>query len=198
MPRKAKRTCTGTSIRTGKPCKASPLKHTDPPRCAAHPIDPDSPRFGSPAQAREAAKTAGRPRKPRLPDLFRELLEKESDVIARPFFRALGYEVEVTEDLGWHLSPLPEGGVKLYGESKDGDIYVSGHDDIGAMMGAARELIDRVYGKPKQSTEISGGIVNRVEHGLDLRNLTEDELAEVTEAAERIERVRSARAEREG
>lgn len=144
--------CSGIN-KAGGPCGAHPLKGTD--HCAAHPISPDSARFGSPEQAREAAKSAGRPRLPKPTDVARRLIEENVAVVLRPHFRALGHDVEV-DDQGVHLVPVEGGGAKLHGTSKDGYVRVSDHDDLGAQMTASEKLQDRVWGRPKQQTEISG------------------------------------------
>lgn len=161
MPKKRK-TCTGKTTR-GTKCKASPLKGTK--RCAAHPLDPDaagSTRFGSHAQAKAAGQLGGRPRLPRPSEIAQQLIERNELALQRPYWRALGYDVVIGEH-GPELVQLDDGGAKIYGESKDGDINMTEHDDLGAQMNAAEKLQDRVYGRPKQATEITspdgGGFV---------------------------------------
>lgn len=146
--------CNATA-KNGEPCKAHPLKGSD--YCGAHdPALPESARFGSPAQAKEAAKLAGRPPMPKPTDVMRRLVEDNAAVVLRPHFRTLGFDIEVGED-GPRLVEFEGGPAKIYGTSKDGDVRVSNYDDLGAMMAAAERLFDRVYGKPKQQTEITGG-----------------------------------------
>lgn len=140
--------CDGTTKR-GTPCKAGPLKGTT--RCAAHPLDPASPRFGSPAQAREAGLKGGRPALPKPTDVARKLIEEHVTAVLRPHFLALGIELHADGS-----TTRLDGGALMYGESKDGDIVASNFEDLGAQMEAAEKLLNRVYGKPKQSTEISG------------------------------------------
>lgn len=155
--------CTGTT-KVGKPCGASALtagKEIDGvivsgKFCRAHdPTLPESSRFGSRAQAKEAAKLAGRPPLPKPTDIARRLIEQNEMALQRPYWRTLGYDVVRGED-GLELVPLTHGGAKLHGESKNGEIVPSPVEDLGAQQEAAERLWNRVYGKPKQTQEISG------------------------------------------
>jgi hypothetical protein len=181
--------CEATSKTTGKRCRKAALKGTK--RCSAHPLSPDTVGFGSPAQAREAGKLGGRPRRPRPPDLLRQLVEAHPDVLMVSHFRTLGYDVVITDDGTPGLVSREGGGAKLYGTSKDGYVNVSQHEDLGAQNQAARDLFDRVYGRPKQATEITGAGVVRVEHGIDLRNLSDAELAELELLRQRLDEIRA-------
>jgi hypothetical protein len=140
--------CSGTNGKTGAPCRAWPLHGTD--RCLAH----------SDATAREsvgfvaANGKAGRPRNPRPSEVARQLIEQNVLVLQRPYWRTLGYDVELGPD-GPRLVELEAGGAKMHSTS-GGYVSMSKHDDLGAMMAAAERLQDRVYGKPTQATEISG------------------------------------------
>ena len=130
--------CKGTN-RHGQPCQAWPLKGTE--HCSAHPdsLAPDGVRFGSPEQAAAAGALGGAAgRHPRVVDIMRERVEAAADEILDAYFRVLREAM-------------------LYGtQQRSGEIVVSDHPDIGARMAAAEKLLDRVYGKPKQSTEITG------------------------------------------
>lgn len=139
------------SINTaGEPCKANPLKGSD--YCSAHdPSLPDSVRFGSPVQAKEAAKLAGRPPLPKPTDVARALIEENVHRILRPHFRALGMDITAEGTV-----EVLERGAVLTGEAKDGTVVASVIEDLGAQIAAAEKLLDRVYGRPKQQTEISG------------------------------------------
>jgi hypothetical protein len=142
------RRCTAQT-RSGDPCKASPLR--DQNVCLAH----------ADAKTRESTGfvavngKAGRPRNPRPAEVARRLIEENVLAIQRPYWRTLGYDVELTDD-GPRLVELVDGGAKLHGTSKDGNVKVSSHDDLGAHMAAAEKLQDRVYGRPKQATELTG------------------------------------------
>lgn len=175
--------CTGTTTR-GAPCKAPALKGTT--RCRAHPLDPASPRFGSHAQAREAGLLGGRPRNPRPHEVMRDLIERNIGALLEPYFKVLGYDVVDAGEEGLKLAPSLGGGAKLYA-SFEGDVVVSGHDDLGAMQAAAERLLDRVYGKPKQQTELTGaegGPVD-VRQTLDLQRLDAADLAQLEVLLER-------------
>lgn len=148
----SRRRCKGTTKR-GTPCKRPPFKAQD--HCAAHSQSLGSVRFGSPAQAREAGALGGRPKTPKPADVARQLIEANELAVQRPYWRTLGYEVKLGPD-GLYLVELPEGGAKLFGRSTGGAIVVSEHDDLVAQMDAAERLLDRCYGKPKVTTEVSG------------------------------------------
>lgn len=140
--------CTGKT-KKGTRCKAAPLKGTD--HCLAH----------SDAKIRESVGfvpdngKAGRKPLPKPTDIARKLIEENELALQRPYWRTLGYDVVIGEN-GPELVALQEGGAKLHGESRDGDIKVSDAEDLGAMITAAEKLQDRVYGRPKQVAEISG------------------------------------------
>lgn len=144
----SKRQCTGTN-RHGNPCQANPLK--DRATCIAHTEELGSFRFGSPAQARAAGQLGGRPALPKPTDVARELVERHVYAVLRPHFKALGLELE---DDG-SVTPMSHGAI-ITGESKDGEVIASDIEDLGAQIAAAEKLLDRVYGRPKQSTELSG------------------------------------------
>lgn len=172
-----KRRCTATT-KSGAPCKAAPLKDQDV--CMAH-TDEETRRsvnFGGPS----AGALGGRPANPKPSEVARRLIEQNELVLQRPYWRTLGYDVKLGPD-GPYLVEMDEGGAKLYGESKEGDICVSGHDDLGAMMTAAEKLQDRVYGRPKVSTEISGPEGQPIKVDLPTEQAWHAEVAKVLEAS---------------
>ena len=142
----------GKTKADGKPCGSYKLRGKS--TCLAH----------ADAETRESVgfggyqEGSGRPRVPRPTDVARGLIERNVLAVQRPYWRTLGYDVQLGPD-GPVLTELPQGAAKLYGESKDGDIVVSHADDLAAQMMAADKLQDRVYGKPKTTTEISGALV---------------------------------------
>jgi hypothetical protein len=79
------------------------------------------------------------------------LVEENVAAILRPHFKALGLRLN---DDG-SVEQLERGAI-LTGESKDGEVRASLIEDLGAQIAAAEKLLDRVYGRPKQATEISG------------------------------------------
>lgn len=141
--------CKATT-KKGEPCKSPPIKGTD--RCLSH----------SSAKARESVGfvadngKAGRKPLPKPTDVARQLIERHIEVTLAPHFRTLGYEITRNDDDELDIVASDGGGAKLYGESKEGYIEVSSHDDLGAMIAAAEKLLDRIYGRPKQATEITG------------------------------------------
>ncbi|HSC20788.1 MAG TPA: hypothetical protein VLC07_03580 [Solirubrobacterales bacterium] len=164
-PKAGKRGCCGETKRKTL-CDATPLKAgtviegvtVKGKHCRAHDPDiPDSARFGSHAQAREAAKLGGRPANPRPTEIMRRLVEDHVESVIAPHFRTLGYDVERDEESGeLRIVKSENGGAKIFGESKEGDINMTDHDDLGAHIAAAEKLLDRIYGRPKQATELTG------------------------------------------
>jgi hypothetical protein len=55
------------------------------------------------------------------------------------------------------ISEIPGGGVKMFGESKDGEIIMTNIEDLAAMSREIEMLWNRVMGKPRQTTVIEGG-----------------------------------------
>jgi hypothetical protein len=153
------RTCQDTT-KAGKPCGANPLKPgtviegvtVTGKWCRNH--DHDLPTSAKLHATRTREQMGGRPRKPTPAEVERKLIETNIVALERPYWRTLGYDVLLGED-GPYLVELEGGGAKLFGESKDGYINVSSHDDLGAMIAAAEKLRDRVYGRPKQSSEVT-------------------------------------------
>ena len=99
---------------------------------------------------------SGRPRAPRANDLQRQIVEAAAMEIMEPYLRVLGLEAEFDDEGKVLVRRVAGGGAKLYGSSKDGYIKVSKHDDLGAMVKVAEAMMDRVYGRPRQSHEIGG------------------------------------------
>lgn len=123
--------CSGTNIKTGRPCRAWPLRGTT--RCLAH----------SDAEARDsvgfvaANGKGGRPRAPRVVDVIRERLEARADAVI---------------DVLWDGLEANRGVVVGSGEFAQ----LEETPDYASRLAAAREILDRAYGKPTQATEISG------------------------------------------
>ena len=166
-----KRKCKGKT-RAGKACRANPLKGSD--YCSAH--DPVSPGFGTPEQAKAAGSKGGRPKLVRPSEIAQQLIEDNALVIQRPYWRALGYDVEQAGDGTFRLVERTEGPVKAHTTFR-GDFYYGG-DDLAAMQEAANQLQDRAYGKARQIAEISGpdgGPIEGREIQADLSKLTVEE-----------------------
>jgi hypothetical protein len=130
---------------------------------------------------------AGRPKLATPIQVAQRLVEDNVTVLLAPSFRTLGFEI-VNEGNGPELRRLEGGGAKLFGtQQSTGEIRVSEHDDLGAMQNAAEKLFDRVYGKPRQMTEISGpdGSPVQVASTFDLSRLTVGEKRELLELLEK-------------
>lgn len=156
----AKRTCKGKT-KARKPCGANPLKPgtviegvtVTGKWCRQH--DEDLPTSAKLDRTRTREQMGGRPRKPTPSEIQRQLMERYELAVQRPYWRTLGYDVVIGENGDPELIDMPDGGAKLFGESKDGEIQVSSVDDLGAMIAAAEKLQDRVYGRPRQRNEVT-------------------------------------------
>jgi hypothetical protein len=160
----ATRRCKGNT-KAGKRCKARPLRGRN--HCSAH--DPDTPRsnrFGSPEQAATAGAAGGRPKKPRATEILRDRVENDVDRWVQPFEEALAAEAPVVVGTGKHAT-------------------LEMVTDHGTRMRAAIAVLDRVYGRPKQATEISGPDGNPIEITWDLGALSDEELAALQVLAEK-------------
>ncbi len=168
---RGKHGCTGTT-RRGTPCDAHPLRASDPKVCLAH----------ADLQTREsvgfiaANGKGGRPRLPKPMDLALKLVEEHAAALLRPHFKALGL---MLHDDGT-ITPLKHGAIVVH----NGEATTI--EDLAGQISAARELMDRVYGKPRQSTEITGagGGPLRVE-GVDVSRLSDTELVQLRELLSR-------------
>lgn len=134
-----KRTCHGTT-KAGAPCGATPLKpgtqfgdyRASGDYCNGH--DPDLPaeyRIGG------AQPGAGRPKKPRAVDILRTKLEADADRVLDPLFDALEADIAIPVGSGEEAA-------------------VDYQPDHRTRLLAVKEILDRVYGRPKQATEITG------------------------------------------
>lgn len=124
-----KRRCTGKT-KKGARCRANPLHGRK--TCIAHSDKEtqNSVGFGGPQEG------SGRPRAPRVIEEMRRRVEEEVDDILAPYFDALR-------------------GAVLHA-AYEGEVFVSDHPDVAARIAAAEKLLDRVYGRPRQVTEVTG------------------------------------------
>lgn len=93
-------------------------------------------------------------------DVAREAVRQHAELLIRPHFKVLGYDIEIKHTADGPellLTELKDGGAKLFGESKDGVVKMSRFEDLGAQIAAAEKLIDRLWGRPKVAVEHSGG-----------------------------------------
>lgn len=94
------------------------------------------------------------------PALMKDMVEVATAKALKPYFDAIGVELvgfneegqPVVRDLG------EDAGLMLHGESKDGDIVMTHYPDVGGRVQIMEKLFDRVYGKPKQTQVLEGGV----------------------------------------
>jgi hypothetical protein len=79
------------------------------------------------------------------------LVANLADVI-RPHLKGIGLEMDI--DTG-EIKRIPDGGAKIYGESKDGDINMTKYDDVTAQAKLAELLLDRGFGRPRTSSDMA-------------------------------------------
>lgn len=113
------------------------------------------------ADGTRIAATIRRQKQPKPHELMRQVIESNPLLFMKPHLDALGIRIEFIEDEDnpelVHPVAIPSGdGAVLYGVSKDGDVIISTHKDIEAQQKAAERLMDRVYGKPKQTNIVVG------------------------------------------
>lgn len=79
----------------------------------------------------------GRPKKPTVPQVLRQIVENAAGEVIQPFFDGLQAERPVVVGNGVHatLEMVPDPSVRIR---------------------AADGILDRVYGRPKQTTELTG------------------------------------------
>jgi len=117
----------------GTACKAPPLEGED--HCISHaPKEKQaSVGFGG------AQPGSGRPSAPRAVDVLRERIERDIDRVLDPLWDALAADKGVVISLG------------------GGETTVEHVTDHAIRIAAARELLDRAYGKPKQAVDVTTG-----------------------------------------
>lgn len=163
------RRCKATT-RAGNRCKAFALRDGD--HCLSHDKNArEKARFSGKQE------NAGRPRKPKPTEIARRLVEENIVAVQRPYWRALGFDVEVTDE-GPRLIEI-DGGAKLHGtQQRTGKVVLSEHDDLSAMMTAAERLQDRVFGRPRQALEVTGEDGGPIQT-YDLSKLTTEQIIEL-------------------
>lgn len=148
LPPKEKRRC-GFVGYTGAPCrqgryivfvlrKDESIKPMLAPTCYAH-LTPDQKTRYAKLQGQDGAKTIGRPRQPRVVDALREQVEAHVAEIIGPLFEALEADKPIVVGNG------PTAHVEM-------------HPDHRTRIQAIQEIMDRVYGKSKQTTEHTGQV----------------------------------------
>lgn len=122
--------CSATTKR-GTRCKAKPLHDRDV--CLAH---ADADTRASARFTPESGRLGGRPRKPRAIEILRERVERDVDRYLQPL------EDGLTADRGLVVGDGEHARVE----------YVTDH---GTRLKAAREVLDRVYGRPTQTHDVT-------------------------------------------
>lgn len=154
-------------------CGAWPLKGQTV--CLAH---ADADIRASVGFTPDAGNAGGRPRRLKPMEIERNLMERYALAWMRPYWRILGFEVAIDQEDGeLYLTESAAGGAKIFGESKEGHVRMSDYDDLGAQMAAAEKLRDRVFGRPKQTTEVTGPGGGKIEV-----DVTADEVRDAREA----------------
>jgi hypothetical protein len=84
---------------------------------------------------------------------MRQRVEAAVDQLLAPYFRTLGI-------VGWTHDGEPvvdeKAGAMEVGRSHTGREFLTDIPNLGARIAAAEKLLDRVYGRPKQTQEIAG------------------------------------------
>ncbi len=133
----ADRKCSAIT-KNGEPCKAQPLKDADV--CLAH---ADAATRESTGFVADNGK-GGRPKNPRAVDVLKDKIEADVDKVLDPLWEAL------EADSGYVVGNGPSAELQMVADHR-------------TRIAAARELLDRGYGKPKQQTEITGADSGPVE-----------------------------------
>lgn len=139
----ARRRCKAKT-KARKRCRAAPLRDSD--TCLAH----------SDAKTRESTGFVadngkqGRPRLPRPHEVMRERIENDIDQVLAPLFDGLEASAGITIRIG------------------DGQDTLVETPDHRTRIAAAKELLDRVYGKARQALEHTGAGGGPVAHEVDI------------------------------
>lgn len=156
--------CSGTN-KKGEPCKAPVIVGTD--RCIAH----SSRELQETAGFGGAQPGAGRPRRPREIELIEQVAEEYRDELRRVLVEGLTAEAPVV----------------VGGNSKDAHVEMV--PDHRQQLATFREIVDRLHGRPKQMTELSGpdGAPITVASTFDLSRLSVEEKRSLLELLEKAD-----------
>lgn len=150
--------CTKTK-KDGSPCRANAVNGTD--ACLAHSDEQSKALvgFGGP----DAGKLGGRPRRPREIELIQEVADEFKDELRRVLVDGLTASQPVV----------------IGGNSKDAHVELV--PDARQQLATFREILDRLHGRPRQMTEISGpdGAPVQVASTFDLSRLSVAEKREL-------------------
>lgn len=138
--------CNGTTL-IGTPCENWCVHGED--KCVSHVRK----------EVRDALSPSVRGPKRKAPEMMREVAEVAAAAIIKPYLDALGLTFEgYDEETGEPVVTANGGGLVLHGESKEGEIVMTDYADVLGRVGVAEKFNDRVYGKPRQTTVLEGGV----------------------------------------
>ncbi len=87
------------------------------------------------------------------PDAYlREVITQAVGLIVRPM--VVGAGMKINKETG-ELTRDPDAGVRIHGESKDGDINMTEHEDLMSQAKLAEMLLDRGFGRSRTQAEVS-------------------------------------------
>jgi len=152
--------CRGKTLQ-GRKCRSFALADNDG-YCMVHGPKAEENKAKA-AEGARRARLIRQQQQPKPHELMRQVIESNPILFLKPYLEAIGIHVEmVPDEIDPELvhpvaiqDPTSNGAV-LYGVSKDGDVVISQHKDIEAQQKAVERLMDRVYGKPKQTNIIAG------------------------------------------
>lgn len=144
--------CQGTTKKGGK-CEAYAVEGAK--HCVNHFTDEEKERLGVIRNTTNGLKRTASP-----VALAREVTEVATAKVIQPYFDAIGVEFVGFDEEGKPVvrEKGDDSGLMLHGESKDGYIHMSRYPDIGGRIAAMEKLQDRVYGRPRQTTVLEGGV----------------------------------------
>jgi hypothetical protein len=154
-------TCQGYN-RAGEACKAYAVKGAN--HCLSHLNDAEKAQLGMKTLQEQGtevriARSQGREKISALATM-REVAETAAEKILKRQFAVLGLEFVGFDEEGQPviIDHGPEAGLVLHGVSKEGDVVVSKHADLAGQFTFSEKLWDRIYGKPRQTTVVEGGV----------------------------------------
>lgn len=151
-------TCQGIK-KNGEYCRANALKGAK--HCRAHLNDAERAKLGLKTLheiGSEAIRLAPSKKSLSVPQAMKSAVEVSVDIFLKRYFVSLGMEFVGFDPEG---NPIVidhgiEKGIRIHGESKDGDISMSEYPDIMAQIQVMEKLMDRTYGKAKQTNILEG------------------------------------------
>lgn len=123
--------------------------------CSAHLTEEEREKLGVIREPGGRPKTVASPIK-----LAKEVVEVATTKALKPYLDAIGVELvgfdEENRPVVRYLGD--DHGLMIHGESKDGDIVMTSYHDLTGRVQIMEKLFDRVYGRPKQTQVLEGGV----------------------------------------